>query len=411
MCSVRVAYVIYNERPLSGLIRTQVISLLKEVKRQAPEFDLTLISFWQPWVAVKFKKELAQLRGELSASGIQVEDYPWAVIPSRHFLYSVKLFPILHWWGRQMFRRALGKRFEIVHCRSYFASLIAAELKQELGYRCVFDMRSLWPKEHVTIGAFTMQDEIYRMWERLERKTIEQSDASVGVSVAMIEDISRIAPGARRVLIPICVDTREFYFDERARVAMRREHNWDSRLVVAYQGSLGLLNRNIHNVADYFTFLQELRPDAYFLVLTSGTGAVVADIMEQHGVKPSHFLARESPPSELRRWLSAADVGIHVMARGPDSPTRLGVKFVEYLSCGLPVIVNANVGAAAELVNVHRVGAVIDLEQRQAAQRNLEQLLGQSDLVRQRCRRVAEELFSVEACARKYLDLYRTLQN
>jgi hypothetical protein len=38
---------------------------------------------------------------------------------------------------------------------------------------------------------------------------------------------------------------------------------------------------------------------------------------------------------------------------------RLGVKVVEYLSCSLPIIVNAYVGTAAALVNEHTVGIVL----------------------------------------------------
>lgn len=411
MKSIRIAYVIYNERPLSGLIRTQVISLLREIKRQAPEIDLTLVAFWQPWVVSRYKRELAEMHSELGLSGIRMEDYPRAIIPSRHFFYSTRLFPILYWWGKRMFRRGLGRRFGIVHARSYFASSIAAELKQALGYRCIFDMRSLWPKEHVTIGAFTMQDAVYQMWHELERKTVLASDASVGVSDAMIEEIHRVAPDARGILIPICVDTGEFHYDERARETIRAEHNWGGRPVIVYQGSLGLLNRNIENVAEYFALIKELRPDAYFVILTSGSPTMVADAMQRHGLDSTHFMVREARSPELCRWLSAADAGIHVMSYGPDSPTRLGVKFVEYLSCGLPVLVNAAVGAAAELVDRHQVGAIIDLEQKQATQRCLNELLSGSSEVRQRCRRLAEELFSVEACARRYVDLYKTIGN
>jgi len=383
--------------------------LLKEIKRQAPEISMTLVSFWQPWVVIKYRKELAQMRKELLAAGIEVENYPWAIIPSRYFLYNVMLFPIVHWWAYWLFHRVLDNRFQIVHCRSYFASLIAAQLKQEFGYRCIFDMRSLWPKEHVTAGAWTTKDCIYRMWKRLEQLTVALSDATIGVTTPMIDEIHHIEPGAKAIPIPIAVDTLELYFDEQGRNEIRKRHNWNDCLVVVYEGSFGLLNRNIYNLAEYFAFILKLWPDAHLLILTPNAGIAIPRIMRAYGIMPTQFTVKEPEPGELRRWLSAADVGIHVMPKGPDSDTRLGVKVVEYLSCGLPIIVNSNVGAAANLVYKYGIGAVVDLERARESESKLIELFQKAHLLRSLCRGVAEELFSVKSCATKYIDLYRQL--
>jgi glycosyltransferase involved in cell wall biosynthesis len=228
----------------------------------------------------------------------------------------------------------------------------------------------------------------------------------------MVEGINRIVPDARGVLIPICVDTRDLRFDESARDGLRRQFNWDNRSIVAYQGSLGLLNRNISNIVEYIGFIREICSNAYFLILTpKDNHRAVAYLMGEHGIPSSQFLVIEPASGELHRWLSAADVGIHAMSAGPDSQTRLGVKVVEYLSCGLPVLVNANVGAAASLIDTHHVGAVIDLEKRVESQISIDRLFSQSHSLRQQCRKVAEDLFSVEVCASKYIDLYKELGN
>lgn len=406
---MHVAYILYNERPSSGLIQTQVVSLLKEIKSQSPQIDLTLIAFWQPWVAWRFKEQLDNMRSDLEATGIHVEDYPWVIIPSRHFMYSVSLFPILHFWVSRLFHHVLGKRFHIVHCRGYLPSFTAVELKQKLDYRLIFDMRSLWPKEHVTIGAWTVQDSIYCMWDRIEKFTLNNADAAIAVSAPMAEEIERTVPGAKGMLIPICVDTHEFYFDEQARATLRNELIWSQHRIIVYQGSLGLLNRNIHEVGEYFRFILNVCPDLRFLILTSNRSVDIAQIMESYGIESHQYAIRYPQRAELPKWLSAADAGIHAMSPGPDSHTRLGVKVVEYLSCGLPIIVNAHVGAAARLVETYDVGAVIDLANADETRRRVEEVLVQSQSYRERCRRVAQELFSVESCASKYVDLYRSL--
>jgi glycosyltransferase involved in cell wall biosynthesis len=99
---------------------------------------------------------------------------------------------------------------------------------------------------------------------------------------------------------------------------------------------------------------------------------------------------------------------MHVMSKGPDSHTRLGVKVVEYLSCGLPVIVNSNVGGAAHVISVHDVGAVVDLGHPASIDR-LRRLFQCAPAMRERCRAVAESEFSVAASAARWVALYREL--
>jgi glycosyltransferase involved in cell wall biosynthesis len=406
---MRVVYIIYNERPVSGLVRTQVISLLKEIKKQSSGIDITLLAFWQPWVTVTYKIELNDICLELEAGGIKVLNCPWSIIPNRYFMYNVRLFPVLHSWGSFIFRKSLSKNLDIVHCRGYFPTFLAAENKQMFGYRLIFDMRSFWPKEHVSVGAWTEYEDIYRMWEKIEKYTLDKSDAAVGASSPMFDDIEHITQPGKGVLIPICVDTNEFCFDESARNPLRKELGWLNRRIIAYQGSLGLYNRNIYEVAEYFKFILTVCPNICFLILTANRSVNIDQIMGEQGISASHYEVKHPRRGELPKWLSAADAGIHTMSPGPDSHTRLGAKVVEYLSCGLPIIVNANVGAAAQLIETYGVGLVINLMKKNEAHVGLESLLARSESMRERCSKLARELFSVESCAKKYISLYNKL--
>lgn len=80
----------------------------------------------------------------------------------------------------------------------------------------------------------------------------------------MAEEISRISEKANAVEIPICVDTNVFRPDNEARARRRDELGLNSRKIIAYQGSLGLLNRNIVEVTEYLGFMRCLIPDLCF---------------------------------------------------------------------------------------------------------------------------------------------------
>jgi glycosyltransferase involved in cell wall biosynthesis len=396
---------------MSGLVRTQVLALLSEIRRQAPDVDITLLAIWQPWVARRFPSQIEAMRRELAAAGIAFVSSPLAVVPSRHFMFRWWLFPVLQAWGRTVFARALRARYDIVHSRSYFASLMAAQLKRRFGHACVFDMRSLFVKEHVTVGVWREGDPNYRFWERLEAWTVRHSEASIGVSPGMIDEIHRIDPAARAELIPIFSNQRVLRFDSEARDRLRNEHGWGNDFVVAYAGSLGhgYQWNNIANVADAFALIRRAVPGARFVILTSDLGIGIEEVLASRGIPRDGYVLQEAPPPGLAGWFSAADAGIHVMSPGPDSQTRLGVKVVEYLSCGLPVIVNRHVGAAADLVDTRGLGAVIDLDKPEEASARLQRLAVVAGALRVRCRSAAEEMFTVERCAADYIALYRSL--
>ncbi len=406
---MRLAYVIYNERPDSGLLRTQVLSLLKRIRRRDPSIDVTLVSFWQPWFFYGNASSFSRMKEELRECGIGFEAYPFA-LPSRYFLYERLLLPLAFRYAVPLFRSVLRDRFDLVHSRGYFASAVVALSKARLGYRCIFDMRSLFPEEHLSIGTWTKRDKAYEEWKRLEKQTIALSDATVGVSPRMVEDIGSIVRGARAVHIPCCVDTEEVRFDGDARAEYRRRYGWEDRLVVVYVGSMGTSSwNNVHNYARYFSMIRRACDNAYFVLLTPNREIDFGGIFRRHDIGGDRYFVGEAGRAELYKWLSASDVGIHVMSPGADSHTRLGVKFVEYLSCGLPVIINSHVGGAHHYVTKYDVGAVIDIDDAEEARARFARFAANLERYRENPASVAGSHFSVDVCAGRYLDLYAML--
>jgi glycosyltransferase involved in cell wall biosynthesis len=86
------------------------------------------------------------------------------------------------------------------------------------------------------------------------------------------------------------------------------------------------------------------------------------------------------------------------------SPTRMA----EILGCGLPVVANGGVGDVARIIRDHRVGVVVRGSaepEMQAAFDALLVLLADPGLAT-RCRKAAEELFSLDAGAAAFAALY-----
>jgi hypothetical protein len=80
--------------------------------------------------------------------------------------------------------------------------------------------------------------------------------------------------------------------------------------------------------------------------------ATLVETFKTHGIDSS--LSYQSPAySEVPEYLSAGDIALYFL---PYSSPRVGIKFVEYCSIGLPTIVNMNVNGASELVSKHGLG-------------------------------------------------------
>jgi glycosyltransferase involved in cell wall biosynthesis len=405
---MRVAYILYNERPMSGLLRTQVMSLLCEIKRQRADLQLVVVALWQPWIAFTHRAELRTMQSMLRAAGIELKNH-FVAVPSRLFLRSRLWFAVAKTWARMVLRWILRRNFDIVHSRAYFASVVVGEIKDHLKCRSIFDMRSLFADEHVSVGTWTKESDAYRMWKVAEAFAVQRSDASVGVSMPMIDDIRAICDTSIAVYVPLCVDTSELNWDPVERNSRRAARGWEDKFVVAYVGSLAVGTwNNITNYARYFSAISSADHGAHFLVITQSSHTEVARAFVQYGISADRFTIVEARGRDLAGWLSAADAGIHVMSSGADSHTRLGVKFVEYLSCGLPVLLNEHAGAAAQFVSSYGVGWVIDLDTPEHMAL-LPTLRWRARELRQRSRDVATRHFSVESCAARYVQLYDEL--
>lgn len=372
--------------------------------------SLTLLAFWHPLIAWRYRQQISELKSELESAPIKVVSVPLAIIPGRYFLDSSRLFPILYYWTLLLFSLMLRRRYDIVHSRGYLASYASAVLSKRFHYKTVFDMRSLWAKEHVSIGAWKPDDPIYRMWERIEYQAVQQSDVAVVQNGPMAKEVGGLGTGTNVVEIPICVDIDLFEPVSNARDRIRAELDWTDNFVIGYHGSLGLENRNIIEIANYFSMINRAVPNSRLLILTSNKNVDIPAVMAAAGVEAGTFATKHPIQNEIPTWFSAVDTGMHAMSEGPDSHTRLSVKVVEYLSCGLPVTLNPYVGAAAEIVSKERLGVVLTgSEDSSVIERELTQIGANRAAIGARSRRTAVRFFSVRACAEKYLAVYESL--
>ena len=139
-------------------------------------------------------------------------------------------------------------------------------------------------------------------------------------------------------VIPCCADLERFRFSAADRIARRAELGLQDSFVLVYSGSIGGWYLT-EEMADIFSTLLKVRPDAHFLWLTPGEHDRVHAIMRERGVPPNRYTVHQSAPQDVPSYLSASDAGIAFIkacfSKLASSPT----KNAEYLGCGLPIII------------------------------------------------------------------------
>jgi glycosyltransferase involved in cell wall biosynthesis len=314
---------------------------------------------------------------------------------------------------RKAISLARKKGFDAVHARGHIPAAIALRVKAAFNCRFIFDIRGLMADEYVDAGHWRERSVPWRMTKALERRALFAADGVVTLTDRIWPIISNWEGLAGRsvehVVVPCCADLNRFRFDPDARERVRSELNLKDKFIVVYSGSIGGWYLN-EEMADFFAYMLNSRANSHALWLTPTGHPELRRLMESRGISPDRYTVASARPQEVSAFLSASDAGLAFIkpcfSKLASSPT----KNAEFLACGLPVIINSDIGDSDSLINVEKVGALVhrfDEENYQSALEIVEEALADRNVTRNRSREVAERLFDVGGVGlARYRDLY-----
>lgn len=348
---IKIGYVIVRENPTDPLVQSQCFDVIEAVNDSRSECVVQLIWFYRlDYLFRRNTTRLSALRKQLQAQGIKGTFVPFI---SLGFPLSWWQFPVvLPQWllGLLYIRFVLG--FRSLHCRSYHAGIIALIASKFVGVRYVFDPRSPFPEENVSAGRWKVSSLSYRLWKRLETNIIKGSNKTILVSSRLRDYYHEVDLAGRFRVIPNNYPAA-FERNEIKAVSIA-----EKKYTLVYVGSFG----NWNKPGPYLKLLSSLNQislkpcNMLFIVRTAAAREIEFEARE-HGVDQSLFDIVSIPQNQVVDYLAQCSFGVYLMECGDP---RLGVKTVEYLSVGLPVIVSENIFGAADLINSQRLGVVWD---------------------------------------------------
>jgi glycosyltransferase involved in cell wall biosynthesis len=404
---LRVLYVSHNGM-LEGLGRSQVLAYLLGLARR--DISVDLLSYE---LATSTDEAIADLARSLEGTGVR-----W--IPLRRkrdtrLLVKVEESSAGVW---KALRTALANRPDIVHGRSYLPTAVSDVVATLVPRaRLLFDCRGMIGNEYVDSGHWTEDRLEYKLVKRYEARAFRRAEGVVVLTEKLREWIAErgwFGPRTHVAVVPCCVDMQRFRFDDAARTRIREELGVGDRLLVVYSGSLGSWYREADMARIVGMMKKKAQRGIVFLLLTASKPDEMLELLRQNGFSDSEIVVRKVKPTEMPAWLSAADAGLSFIkscfSKKGSSPTKVA----EYLACGLPVVLNGDIGDQADLAADRDACVVVDGFDDPALEAAAERFLALAGRpIAERlaaCRAVAKARFDLETIGvARYEGLYREM--
>lgn len=269
----------------------------------------------------------------------------------------------------------------------------------------VFEVRDLWPRSIVEVGAMKADSPVVKGLEAAELFLYRHADRIVVVTDSFVDEIAaRGIPRERLSVVKNGVDLGMFSpgpRDESIRVRL----GLSGKFVAAYVGTHGMA----HGLATMLDAAKLLKDDDRFRLLLIGEGADKAALKERaarEGLSNVLFLDQQ-PHKEIPALLRAADATLVLLKAKDLFKTVIPSKIFEFMGVARPIVIGVD-GEARRIVEDAGSGLFVPPESGEDLAAALRMLASDPDACERmgvKGRAYVEAHFSRAALARKYLDI------
>ena len=222
----------------------------------------------------------------------------------------------------------------------------------------IFEVRDLWPELPEAMGVIT-NPMVLKLMAGLEWSSYHAADHCIGLSPGIRDGIRRKGISPDRVsMIPNGCDLDFFQPTEEKDLSFIEGIEVGDTVAI-FTGAHGYAN-GLHAALDAAKELNK-RGERSIKLLFVGDGVLKPELIrqaEQNGLDNCVF-HDPIPKTELKNWLSRADIGMMLLANVPafyygTSPN----KFFDYIAAGLPVL-NNYPGWLADMINEYDAGIAV----------------------------------------------------
>lgn len=211
---------------------------------------------------------------------------------------------------------------------------------------------------------------------------------------------------------PACVNLKLFSKANRKNPILMKEFGYENKIVCVYAGKFGGIYLD-REVFEFFKVAHEFWGDKFrLLILSSHKPAEIEAKIKAVGLPTKILQVRFAKHSEIADYMGMADFGITPVKPIPTKRYCTPIKDGEYWALGLPIVITNNISDDSEIVEKHKIGAV--MREFTAAEylrciTEIDTLLRThtADELYEKVRKVAEQYRSFEIAEKIYHEIYQ----
>ena len=392
----KILYISYDGL-MEPLGQSQVLNYLKGL---STDYQMFVISYEkkEDYLDLKKKKLLKEIVSEKNINWIALRYHSNYRVLST--IYDVLLGFIVS------FFLITFNRIQLIHIRSTIPGLIAQLLNIFLNFKLIFDMRGFWSDEKADRGGWSREGMLYKFFNSLETKLIQNSDSVITLTDNAIELILSKNPLFKRekfVKITTCSDLDVF---------KKREEIIENKkfFTLGHVGSVDTAY-DIEPILNLYKRLSTKYDFFKLLFLNKGSHNYINHQLERLNISREGIEVIDVDFNQIPEYFKKIDFGCFYAKPNLSIKASMPTKLGEFLASGIPVLCNPLNEDITQLITKNNIGIISDFDSSlnlESIQKNLLDLSNSKD-IRDKCRRVAESNFSLETGIKEYKLIYHSL--
>ena len=407
----RILYISYDGMS-DPLGQSQVLPYLTALTNLG--FEITLISAEKP---ERFKNLPANFASTLKSYGL--DWHPIMYTKSPPILSTIKDISAIKKLASSLH---LKKNFQIVHCRSYVASLAGVWLKKKFGLKFLFDMRGFWADERVDGKIWNLSlphfKLVYNYFKRKENLFLETADHTVSLThnaaneIHMWENIK--GQPIPISVIPCCADLD--FFDpkkisaEQKQILKNKLSIHEATFILTYVGSIGTWYLSDEMLL-FFKRLLFTMNDSVFLIYTQEDSQIIYKKAGELDLPLNRIKVLPVNRAEMPLYLSITDLSLFFIKNAFSKKASSPVKQGELMAMGIPMICNSGVGDVDLIVNDTHCGMILETLNESAFDNAIRKWDVLKNIPQQTIREGAFKWYSLSEGVNQYAKIYNQLMN
>jgi glycosyltransferase involved in cell wall biosynthesis len=342
--------------------------------------------------------------GDTNIEGIHVTSVGVRYSAEMGFFARIKSFAL---YALKSIKIAMGARhydWVLASSTPLTVAFPALAAKWIAGRKVIFEVRDVWPDAAVDAGVLKNPVLIF-LARLLEKAVYASSNHIVPLSVGMQNRLNRKGVNnSKMTMIPNCSDISVFRPDING-AKLRKKFQAENKFIMLYAGAVNFANDcgYLVEVADILKTYHDIQ---FWIV---GKGNRFNYLKEEakkrsihniifHGLQPRH---------KIPYYAAAADVGLVTFIPQPVFYDNSPNKFFDYIAAGLPVLFNRSTWLETYLTEYEN-GYICDAYTPSTMAECILNLMKnplQCKKMGSQSRKLAEEVFSRDQMAHKYLEL------